>query len=168
MGGNTALQLAIRHPEQVRKLIVAAANFHPDGYYPEVLAGIEEITPEVFAGSPMETLYREVAPNPDGFPGLVEKLKQLDVEFQGWPAEDIAAIAAPTFIIIGDADVVRPEHAVEMFRLVGGGVPGDLTGLPPDQLAILPGTTHITLVENPERLVAMIEAFLNLPMPEAP
>ena len=56
------------------------------------------------------------------------------------------AIAAPTLLIIGDSDIVRPEHAIELFRLLGGGVPGDLTGLPTSQLAILPGTTHGSIV----------------------
>jgi pimeloyl-ACP methyl ester carboxylesterase len=58
----------------------------------------------------------------------------------GWPPEAVQSIEAPALIIIGDSDVVRPEHAVELFRLLGGGVPGDLAGLPRSQLAVLPGT----------------------------
>jgi pimeloyl-ACP methyl ester carboxylesterase len=82
------------------------------------------------------------------------------------PAEAIEAIMAPTLLIIGDSDIVRPEHAVEMFRLLGG-VAGDLAGLPNSQLAILPGTTHVTLVHRAEWLVSMIGEFLDAPMPEA-
>jgi pimeloyl-ACP methyl ester carboxylesterase len=164
MGGNTGLQLAMRHPDAVRKLIAISANYRADGYYPEVLAGIQEITPEAFAGSPMEEAYLQTAPRPEDWPRLIEKLKALDDEAFAWPDEAIAAIAAPTLVVVGDSDVVRPEHAVALFRLLGGGVPGDLTGLPQSQLAILPGITHISMVfERTDLLLAMIEAFLAAP-----
>ena len=167
MGGNTALQLAIRHPDLVGKLVIASAFFHPDGYYPEVLAGIQAITPDAFAGAPFEEAYLRVAPNPDDWPGLIDRVKQMVRDFAGWPPERIQAIAAPALVVAGDSDVVHPEHTVELFRLLGGGVPGDLAGLPPSQFAILPGTTHVTLVDRAEWLVTMIEAFLDAPMPES-
>ena len=66
--------------------------------------------------------------------------------------------------IIGDSDLIRPEHTVELFRLLGGGVAGDLVGLPRSQLAVLPGTTHITLVDRAEWLVSMITGFLDAPL----
>jgi len=169
MGGDTALQVAIRHPKRVRKLVPISAKYRYDGEYPELLAGIQQMTPEIFAGSPNETAYLRHAPNPEVFPTLVEKLKALFGEEYAWPEEDLRSIAAPALLIIGDSDTVRPEHAVEMFRLLGGGVPGDLTGLPSSQLAILPGTTHASIVtEDAEQLLTMIEAFLAAPMPEAP
>jgi hypothetical protein len=90
-------------------------------------------------------------------------VKQLDREFEDWPPEVIQAIKAPTLVVIGDSDIVRPEHAVELFRMLGGGVSGDVAGLPPSQLAILPGTTHITLVERADWLLSMITAFLDAP-----
>lgn len=166
MGGNVALQVAIQRPDLVRKLVVASANYRSDGYYPEVLDMIAEITPEVFAGSPVDTEYQRLAPNPQDFPALVTKLVALDKEVLAWPAEEIQAIKAPTLIVIGDADVVRPEHAVEMFRLLGGGVPGDMTGLPNARLAVLPGATHIGVLEQTHLLLALIPSFLEAPMPE--
>jgi pimeloyl-ACP methyl ester carboxylesterase len=168
MGANVALQLAMKHPDLVRKLVVISGNTRLDAYYPEVLAGIQEITPEVFAGSIIETAYLESAPNPDDWPELIEKLKDLGADPHAWPDEEVAAIEAPTLIMMGDSDVMRPEHGVEVFRLLGGGVPGDLTGLPNSQLAILPGTTHVTMVsEGADLLLSMTEAFLAAPMPEA-
>jgi len=168
LGGGIALQLAIRHPVLVRKLVVAGTTYNNDGIYPEVLAGIETtFTPEAFAGSPIEAAYAKVAPNPDDWPTLVAKVQQLTQEFAGWSPEAVRAIAAPTLIIIGDSDIIRPEGAVELFRLLGGGVPGDLSGLPRSQLAVLPGTTHVTLVERADWLLSMITAFLDAPMPEA-
>jgi hypothetical protein len=64
-------------------------------------------------------------------------------------------------LIIGDSDIVQPEHAVEMFRLRGGGVAGDLVGLPPARLAVLPGTTHVTLVQRTDWLSSMVGEFLD-------
>jgi pimeloyl-ACP methyl ester carboxylesterase len=171
MGGGVALQVALRHPEVVRKLVVASASYTSEGMYPEVLATIETITPEAFAGSPLDEAYLRTAPNPEAFPNLVAKLKQLDMEPYAWPPEDIQAIAAPTLLIIGDSDAIRPEHAVELFRLLGGGVMGDLAGLPKSQLAVLPGTTHFVppgfgLLDRADWLVSMIDEFLDGPMPE--
>jgi pimeloyl-ACP methyl ester carboxylesterase len=166
MGGGVALRLAIRHPELVRKLVVASASSTEEAIYPEVLAGIQEISPEIFAGTPFYEDYARVAPEPDAFPRLVDKLKDLDAQPFAWPAAAVAAIAAPTMIVMGDADIIRPEHAVELFRLRGGGVPGDLTGLPGARLAILPGTTHIGVMQRPGWLLPMIEEFLAVPTAE--
>jgi pimeloyl-ACP methyl ester carboxylesterase len=95
-------------------------------------------------------------------------LKRLDAEEFAWPAEDIEAIVAPTLLIYGDADIVRPEHAAELYRLLGGGVPGDFVGLPASQLAVLPGTTHQGVVaEGADLLLAIIPPFLDAPMPDA-
>jgi pimeloyl-ACP methyl ester carboxylesterase len=121
----------------------------------------------MLTGSPFAEAYAEVAPNPDDWPALIEKIKTFAAAAEGWSAEDIEAIAAPALIIAGDSDIVRPEHAVEVFRMFGGGVPGDMVGLPASRLAILPGTTHITLVQRPEWLLPMITEFLDAPLPEA-
>jgi pimeloyl-ACP methyl ester carboxylesterase len=164
IGADTALQVAIRHPERVRKLVPISGKYRYDGEYPELLAGIQQMTPAIFAGTPYVDAYRSTAPNPDGFPLLVEKLKAFFGTEYAWPDEDLRSIAAPTLLMIGDADIVRPEHEMQLFRLLGGGVPGDLTGLPKSRLAILPGTMHGTIVvERTDELVAMIEAFLAAP-----
>ena len=171
MGGAAALQVAIRHPEVVRKLVVASASYTSDGMHPELLEMTPTITPEAFAGSPIEEEYLRVAPNPDDFPTLVAKLKQLDMEPFAWAPEDIQRIEAPTLIVIGDSDAIRLEHAVEMFRLLGGGVMGDLAGLPKSQLAVLPGTVHFVpsgsaVLDRADWLVAMIGGFLDAPISE--
>ena len=152
----------------MRKLVAVSPNYRSDGYYPELLAGLQQMTPETFVGTPEEAAYLRHAPHPEDFPVLVEKQKVLPQEF-AFPDEDVAAIAAPTLVVYGDSDVVRPEHAVALFRLLGGGVPSDLTGsLPSSQLAILPGTTHRSIVnERADQLLAVIEPFLAAPMPDA-
>jgi pimeloyl-ACP methyl ester carboxylesterase len=167
MGGGVALQVAIRHPEVVRKLALASATFNSGGYHPGVLAGIEQMTPEVFDGTPFRDQYDRIAPPPEDFPMLVAKLKELDGKVQDWLPEDIRSTEAPALLIIGNSDVIRPEHAVEMFRPLGGGVVGDLAGLPYSKLAVLPGTTHISLMERADWLLSMIGKFLDAAMPEA-
>jgi pimeloyl-ACP methyl ester carboxylesterase len=166
LGGGVALQLAIRHPEVVRKLVVLSAPYNSAGQYPEVVATIAGITPELFANTPMREIYDRISPHPDAFPTLVKKLIEMDLQPFDWPAAAIAAIPAPTLIVIGDSDGPLPEHAVAMFRLRGGGVFGDIAGLPASQLAVLPGTTHVGVMMRPDLLLAMIPPFLDAPLPE--
>ena len=168
MGAGVALQLAIRHPAVVRKLVVASGSYTSDGMHAEALEMFPSITPEMFAGSPMEEAYLRTAPNPADFPTLVDKLKRLDMTPFAWPPDDIRAITAPTLVVVGDSDVVRLEHAVELFGLLGGGVMGDLVGLPTSQLAVLPGTAHFIppgcgVLDRAEWLLAMIPPFLDAP-----
>jgi pimeloyl-ACP methyl ester carboxylesterase len=167
MGAGIALQIAIRHPEMVRKLVLASVTYKLDGVHPGLMEGLAEMKPEMMFGSPWHEEYMSIAPRPEDFATLFAKKTQMDRGIQDLPAEVIEAIQAPTLLIIGDSDIVRPEHAVEMFRLLGGGVAGDLVGLPTSQLAILPGTTHATLVERGEWLASMTSAFLDAPMPDA-
>ncbi len=165
MGGGAALQTAIRHPQLVRKLVVASASFRFDGMPAVAREMFPTITPEMFAGSPMEEAYQQLAPNPGDFPKLVEKLTALDSTDFAWPDEDVRGIPAPMLIVLGDSDGVTLDHAVEMFKLRGGGVMADLQGLPESQLAVLPGTSHFIppgsgLLDRSEWLLPMIETFL--------
>jgi pimeloyl-ACP methyl ester carboxylesterase len=170
MGGGVALQLALRHPALGRRLVLASTSYRSDGMHAAALEMFPAVTPELFAGSPIEEAYLRTAPNPDDFPRLVEKMKQLDTTPYAWPAEDIQAIAAPTLIVLGDSDGIRLQHAVEMFELRGGGVMGDLAGMPSSQLAVLPGTSHFVppgsgLLDRADWLLAMIPPFLDAPAP---
>jgi pimeloyl-ACP methyl ester carboxylesterase len=173
MGGGVALQIAIRHPALVRKLVVASASFTSQGMHAAALEIFPSITPELFAGSPIEEAYLRTAPNPRDFPKLVEKLKRLDTTPFAWPEDAIRGIAAPTLIVVGDSDGVRLDHAVELFALRGGGVMGDLAGLPQSQLAVLPGTAHYVppgcgVLDRVDWLLPMITAFLDASPPATP
>lgn len=165
MGGGVALQLALRHPELVRRLVVASASYSHDGAHPEMFEMIPTITPELFAGSPIEAAYLRAAPRPEDFSVLVQKLKDLDMTPFAWPEEEIRGISSPTLLIAGDSDAVRLEHLVRFFTLLGGGVMGDLAGLPASRLAVLPGTTHYMppghgLLDRADWLHGMVEEFL--------
>ena len=167
MGAGIAFQVAIRHPEVVRKLVLASVTYNKSGLHPGLMEGLAEMKPEMMFGSPWHEEYTRIAPRPEDFATLFAKKTQMDREIQDLPSETIEEIRAPTLLIIGDSDIVRPEHAVEMFRLLGGGVMGDLAGLPNSRLAVLPGTTHVTLLDRADWLVSMIGEFLDAPMPEA-
>jgi hypothetical protein len=93
----------------VRKLVLASIAFTSDGVHDVALELFPSITPEMFAGSPMEAAYLATAPNPDDFPKLVEKLKQLDMAPYAWPERDIRAITAPTLIVLGDSESSAPR-----------------------------------------------------------
>ncbi|HEX6482437.1 MAG TPA: alpha/beta hydrolase [Ktedonobacteraceae bacterium] len=165
IGGGIAMEIAIEHPKMVRKLVVATPISNADGFQPGVLEGMEALQPEHLAGSPFQEEYERSAPNPQDWPRLIAKTKQLDREFVGWSSEAMASIKMPTLLIAGDSDIVCPEHVVELFRLLGGGVSGDNVGLPHVQLAVLPGTTHITLMDRADWLVSMITGFLDASRP---
>ena len=166
LGGGVALRAAIRHPDAVRKLIVISAPHKRNGWYPEVLAGQASVSGEAartLIGSPMHQAYASVAPTPENWPLLADKTGQLLRQDYDWSA-GVAAMAVPTLILLGDADSVRPADAVAMFELLGGGKgDGAMAGLPQSQLAILPGTTHFTIVSRTELLRPAIESFLDTP-----
>ena len=167
MGAGVALHVVMRHPDVVRKLILASVTYELSGVHPGLMDGFGEMKPEMMHGSPWHTEYLQIAPRPEDFNTLFAKKTEMDRGIKDIPAETIRAIKAPTLLIIGDSDLVRPEHAVEMFRLLGGGVFGDMPpGLPSSQLAILPGTSHVTVVQRTDLLLSIIPAFLDAPMPE--
>jgi pimeloyl-ACP methyl ester carboxylesterase len=160
-GSAVAFQLALDHPELAGKLVLASFSYRLDGLHPGLMDNIGELQPEHLAGTPFEQDYARVAPNPGDWPKLIEKIKQMDADLPEWSADDVRGITAPTMLVIGDSDIVQPEHTVELFRLLGGGVIGDLAGLPRSRLAVLPGTTHVTLVQRADWLASMVAEFLD-------
>jgi pimeloyl-ACP methyl ester carboxylesterase len=160
-GSAVAVQLALGHPELVGKLVLASFSYRLDGLQPGLMDNIDSLQPEHLAGTPFEQDYARVAPNPGDWPTLIEKVKGMNADLPEWTADDIGGLAAPTMLVYGDADIVRPEHMAETFRLLGGGVAGDVAGLPRARLAVLPGTTHITRVRRAEWLASMVGEFLD-------
>jgi len=160
-GSAVAFQLAVDHPELVGKLVLASFSYRLDGLHPGLMDNVQGLKPEHLAGTPFEQDYVRVAPNPGDWPKLIGKITQMEHDLPQWSADDLRNLAAPTMLVIGDSDIVQPEHTVEMFRLLGGGVPGDLAGLPRPRLAVLPGTTHITLVQRADWLSSMVGEFLD-------
>jgi pimeloyl-ACP methyl ester carboxylesterase len=162
MGAAVALRLGTHHADRVGRLALASVSFDEDGIHPGLLDGIQDLQPEHLHGSEFHEEFLRTAPDPAGWANLVTKIKQFDADPPRWSPDQIRAITAPTMLILGDSDIIRPEHAVEMFRLLGGGVAGDLTGLPSCRLAILPGTTHTTIPQRADLLAPMVEEFLDV------
>jgi len=154
-GGNIALQIALRHPDRVRKLIVASAMFKRDGFDASIWESLKHATPENMPAELREA-FLKIAPNPKDLPTFVTKCARRMLEFKDWRPEDIQSIKTPTMILVGDTKDVRPEHAVEMFRL-----------LPHAQLAILPGTDHMQIVSRDDLLLPIILPFLDAPLPKS-
>ncbi|MNN57175.1 Alpha/beta hydrolase family protein [compost metagenome] len=143
------MQVAIRHPQAVRKLVLASALVTRDGAYPWLWDAMAKARLENMPQE-LQEAYLKVAPRPENLRLFHDKAAQRVRDFKDIPADAIGSIAAPTLVVVGDADVIRPEHAVEMFRL-----------LPHAQLAVLPGTDHMQVTARVEWLVPMIRGFLD-------
>ena len=161
MGGGVAMQCAIRHPEKVRKVVSISAVFRHDGWVKEALDMFPQITSEMLKGSPIETEYKKLSPTPDDFPTFVKRVLAMDLKPYDFGADKLKATKAPMFFIHGDADGVRLEHISEMFRLKGEEIFGDMRPRSASRLAILPDTTHVTLMERMSVIVPMVNNFLD-------
>lgn len=160
MGAVTGLQLSIRHPEKVNKLVFASGAYDVEGWQPAFREFIPKMTVEMFINMPFAAEYKKLAPNPDGFPELVRKLIALEKEPMAWE-NDVKAMKTPVLIISGDADAATLEHTVAFFKLLGGGVMGDMDKpLAASRLAVLPATSHTAVITQIDLLDAFIEPFL--------
>ncbi|MFE5560215.1 alpha/beta fold hydrolase [Streptomyces sp. NPDC056544] len=169
-GGWAALCTAIRHPHIVRRLVLVSTPCKRDGWFPEALASMSQMGPQLaepMKQSPVYDLYSRLAPRLQDWPVLLTKIGELLRQEYDWSAE-VAAIKAPTMLVFADADSVRPAHMVEFFELLGGGLRDagwDGSGRPTGQLAILPGATHYDIFASPA-LAAAITPFLDAPVPQ--
>jgi pimeloyl-ACP methyl ester carboxylesterase len=172
-GGGVALQLALRHPTLVSKLVTLSATYNKAGWYPVALKGIEGLSSMMFAGTSVERAFKEHTPDTMAFDAYLEKMKALNFNDQDISDAQMRSISARTMIIIGDADSVKPEHALAMFRLRGGGdeeaaVSGSLQQVPAARLVILPAMSHIGISGQSAVLVPMVSAFLDDVTPTTP
>ena len=162
LGAAIALQVAIRHPELVEKLVSVSVAFSTEGDYPEVrqafaqMTGMAATIGQQLAASPLAQLYPGV-----DWETMMRKTAEMNQDKRDW-TEAIKAIQAPTLLVFADADSIRPEHMVEFWKLLGGGQRDaglDGSQRPASQLAIIPGTTHYSLIQSP-LLTEVATAFL--------
>ena len=161
MGGGVAQQVAIRHPALVRRLIITSSVYKYEGWSPETRAILPMLTPEMFEPTPIKQEYDKLAPDPKHWKEFINKMKKFVTTTYDFGADKIKAIKSPTLIIIGDGDGVLPEHAVEMYRLRGGSYMVDFGPMHTAQLAILPGSSHISVMMQTDWLVSMVVPFLD-------
>ena len=162
LGGGVAIQTAIRHPEKVRKIISISAVIRRDGWVKEGADALSNLSAEAFKGSPLEAEYKKLSPKPNEFPAFVKHVVALASKPYDFGSDKLKATKAPFFFIHGDADGVRLDHIAEMYRLKGGGnIHGDMQPRVESRLAILPGTTHVTLMNQMTTIVPMINDFLD-------
>jgi pimeloyl-ACP methyl ester carboxylesterase len=167
LGGGVAFHLAVAYPEKVRRLVSASANVRRDAIYPEMLdqqLQVNAAAAEFLKDTPMYQLYQRVAPRPDDFPRLLDKIGAAmakDFDF----SDEVRGLQVPTLIVAADADMAPPSHYVEVFKLLDGGVRdggwmGEGRPKGGHALAILPGLTHYNLAESP-LFAAVACAFLD-------
>jgi pimeloyl-ACP methyl ester carboxylesterase len=167
LGAGVALQTAVKYPASVGKLVTVSANIRRDAIDPEILAQQGQMSAaaaEFLKDTPMYQLYQRVAPHPEDFPRLLDKIGEAmskDFDF----TEDVRGLQMPTLIVAADADMAPPSHYVEVFKLLGGGLRdgGWMGEGRPDgghALAILPGLTHYNIFSSP-LLAAATLAFLD-------
>lgn len=171
-GGDAAIRMAIQHPDMVRKLIVISTAAERDGWFPEGLEGMEAVgsaQADQIKQTPIYTRYAEVAPHPEQFPLLLDRMGELMRKDYDWRPE-IAKLPMPTLLLVADHDAVSTKHIAEFFALFGGGVqdPG-WEGTPKDaraRLAIVPGYTHYNFGQVPD-IARVIEGYLTNPTSKA-
>ncbi|MET0865081.1 MAG: alpha/beta hydrolase [Nakamurella sp.] len=172
-GGGVALQLAIRHPSLVDKLVCMSATYRKDGWYPSVFEAISGLRAEAFAGTPVQQAFIAHTPDAAAFDAYLEKMKVLNIDDQDISDDQLRSISAQTMVIVGDADGVKPEHALAMFKLRGGGdeeaaASGMLQQVPPARLVILPAMSHVGISGESAVLGPMVSAFLDDTPPKTP
>ncbi|WP_407351230.1 alpha/beta fold hydrolase [Luteimonas sp. R10] len=154
-GGGVAFRLAVQHPQRVRRLAIVSAGFSRDGFHPEMLpmqAQVGAGMAEMMRDTPMYQSYREVAPNVDDFPRLLDRMGELMRKPYDW-SDEVGELRMPVMLVFGDSDMFRPEHIIEFYRLLGGGLKDAgwmREHMSQNRLAILPNLTHYEMFMAPE------------------
>jgi pimeloyl-ACP methyl ester carboxylesterase len=164
LGSGVAFRLAVQHPDRVRRLALVSARYSRDAFYPEILAQqgqMNAAAAEFMKETPMYQSYMAIAPNPEDFPRLLDRIGASMSRDFDW-ANDVKRLTMPTMLVYGDSDAFRPEHMISFYQLLGGGLrDAGWTGehQSPNRLAILPGRTHYDIFMAPE-LVTTVLPFL--------
>ena len=165
MGGGVAFRLAMQHPEMVRRLALVSAGFAQSGFYPELLpmqAQVGAGMAEIMKNTPMYKSYMAVAPKPEDFPKLLDRMGEFMRTPYDW-SEDVKKLKMPVMLIYGDSDMFRLEHVVEFYHLLGGGLKDagwQREHMSQNRLAILPDVTHYEMAMSPS-LPETVLPFLN-------
>ncbi len=164
-GGGVAFQLAVQNPAMVRRLVLVSAPYSQDGFFPEMLtqqAQVGAAMLPMMKDTPMYKTYVEVAPKPEDFPKLLDQMGAFMRQTYDWSA-DVIKLTMPVMLVFGDSDMIRPEHVVKFYQLLGGGLKDAgwmRENMSSNRLAILPDVTHYEMTMTPQ-LVPTILPFLD-------
>src|SRR5437867_4192766 len=172
MGGGVAFQFAAQHPEMVRRLALVSTPFSQDGFYPEMLpqqAALGAAMAEQMKETPMYKSYMSIAPLPEEFPKLLDRMgaymrKPYDC------SADVKKLTMPVMLIYGDSDMFRPEHEVKFYQLLGGGLKDagwQRENMSQNRLAILPNVTHYEMGVAPQMVDTALPFLNGQGVPEA-
>ncbi len=160
-GGGAAFRLAVQHPTLVRRLVMVSAGYAQDGFYPEMLpmqAQVGAAMAEQMKQTPMYVSYAAVAPKPQDFPRLLDRMGELMRKPYDW-SEDVKKLQMPVMLIFGDSDMYRPEHVVKFYQLLGGGLKDagwQREHMSQNRLAIIPNVTHYEMGLAPEMVTTAL------------
>jgi pimeloyl-ACP methyl ester carboxylesterase len=164
-GGGAAFRLAVQHPRFVRRLALVSAGYAQDGFHPEMLpqqAQVSGAMADMMKETPMYQSYVAVAPRPEDFPKLLDRMGELMRRPYDW-SDDVRTLRMPVMLVFGDSDMYRPEHIIEFYRLLGGGLRDAgwmRENMSQNRLAILPDLTHYDIFLAPA-LAATVLPFLD-------
>jgi len=154
MGGATTLELGVSYPDRVRSLVLASVTVRPDGLHEDLTDPAKQATstrmPTQQDFSDFREAYLRLSPHPEHFEDFLAMLSQSNADTRGWSDKQLAAITAPTLLVLGDRDFTTVEHGALMLQLIPG-----------SQLAVLPDTTHMEVTRRADLLLPMLARFLD-------
>ncbi|MCG2618116.1 alpha/beta hydrolase [Terrimonas sp. NA20] len=159
-GGEIAYQFAIQNPKRLKKLVIISSTYKSDGWQPEINNAFKDMSPDIFDGSPMKAAYEAVAPDKTKWKSFVQQMLSNAGETFNMGDSNIAKITAPVLLIAGDNDGLNKIELAKTYKLLGGDLIGDFTGIPRSQLAIIPAQTHVTLMMATSVLAGYLDSFL--------
>jgi pimeloyl-ACP methyl ester carboxylesterase len=159
-GGQIAYHFAVYSPKRLKKLVIISAVHKSEGWIEEIRNAFKIMKPEFFANSPLQTAYDAVAPDKTKWTSFLEQMMALAGEPFDLGDENIAKITAPVLIISGDNDGMDKVELAKTYKLLGGGVAGDMQGLPKSQLAIVPNQSHVSLMRQTQTIHGYLDSFL--------
>jgi hypothetical protein len=141
-------------------MVIISSAYKSEGWLPQIRSMFQTFKPEFFDATPLKPAYESVAPDPKYWRSFVIKMIEFDKKEYNLGEEKIKAIKVPVLLIMGDNDGIDMAHKASFYKMLGGDVSGDMAGLPKSQLAILPGSTHVSLMMKTDAILSLLKPFL--------